>query len=113
MEEKINKKPIDFGDDDGKDYNLVCEELSEVTNHQKNQFASEISVIGETLLEDIQWRKNQKNKEKLKYVKYIVKKTDRYHEDDLILYELDYIIEIYKKTKKENSWLSGILDMLK
>lgn len=108
---KPNKFSIDF-DDTNDNFDEFYNEFINNTNKQKDLLVNEINNNGNILIEDIEWRKNEKNKKKIKYVKYIVSKTNRYKENDLILYELDYIIELYRKTKKENSWLARILDML-
>jgi hypothetical protein len=108
---KPNKFSIDF-EDDNDDFGKFYDDFVVNSNREKNLLVSEINTIGNTLVDDIEWRRNEKNKKKLKYVKYIISKTNRYKENDLILYELDYIIELYRKTKNENSWLAKIINML-
>jgi hypothetical protein len=68
--------------------------------------------MGETLLSQIDHKKTIKDKEKMKLIKYIIKKSDKYNEQ--YLSDLDYndVKDIFDEIKYENrSFFKKILEI--
>lgn len=117
MSKKISPNKIisiDFDDDTKLDgYGEFCEFLEDDTHRKKNSIATHIESMGDNYLNEIDKKKNIEKVKKSKYVKYILKKTDRFPSDELYSYSLPDIIDIYNETKlNKNSTLKKIFNFL-
>ena len=100
MEYNNSKLPDEYDDNIG--YDAFSKFLDEDTLRKKNRTAIEFSEIGEICLTEIDRKKKNQSKLKLKYVPYILKHSDNYNVNELESYELNDIIIIYNELKIEN-----------
>lgn len=101
---EYDKDPLSIHyDDDNKDLGSFQEFLEEHTERKKNKTAQEIELMGSTLLDEIDRKKNN-DKLKIKtLVPYIMKHCDgKYVEDELIRYSLDDVRDIYNEYREKN-----------
>lgn len=93
---------IDSDDDDNKDLLAFTEYLEEDTKRKKESTASFINQMGDKFLKEINQKKNLENKQKIKCIKYILKHTYKYDDEELELYSLKDLQDIYKEVKIQN-----------
>lgn len=101
MEIDNNLLSID-SDDDNDNYKGFSEFLEKDTERKKHKVATEITGWGDDLLFEIDNKKNRQNKEKMKYIKYITKHSKLYNKEQLLLFDILDVRQIYGELKNEN-----------
>jgi len=90
-------------DDDNENYETFSEYLQEETNRKKEKTLTEIEQMGESFLREIENKKKQKDREKVKLISYIIKKSgDIYDIQELYTYSFEDVQQVYDETKKKN-----------
>lgn len=100
----LDKKILSIdSDDDNENYEAFSEFLENDTKRNKNRVAGEIEEIGETLLTEIEIKKNRREIEKNEYISYILKHGNEiYIESVLKSYSYEDVYLIYSELKKKN-----------
>lgn len=96
-------------DDNDKDYQEFQEFFEKNTDRNKNKIANEFNEIGELLLAEIEEKNRLKNLEKQKFIKYILKKTNKYSSHLLLSYSYKDVENIYIEIKNRPNLIQKIL----
>lgn len=91
---------IDNDDNNDESYTGFCDYLNNDTNRKKNSIISNINMMGDEYLKEIDRKKRIENKQKEKYVNYILKHSDNYDRDGLFGYTLPDIINIHTEIRE-------------
>jgi hypothetical protein len=93
-------------DDDNNDYESFDEFLQEDTKRKKNKTVSEIELMGNQYLKEIERKNKQKELKKTKLIPYILNhskgKYDIEDLDELNSYSFEDVQDIYNQLKTEN-----------
>jgi hypothetical protein len=99
IDEKILS--IDADDDDGVDIKTFTKFVEEDTRRKKEKFARDFDEAGEIMLAEIEQKKQLKEKQKIKYVKYILRHSKVYIKSQLITYSLEDVKNIYEEIRNK------------
>jgi hypothetical protein len=92
-----------YDEDEHITYSQLNDKLKSISKTEKNRFHKILIDEGESLLDDIDKRKEESELKKIPYINYIISKTNEmYDENELYTYELYEIIKIYHNVKKNN-----------
>lgn len=99
----LDKKILSIdSDDDDKDLLAFTEYLEEDTKRKKENAASFITQMGDKFLKEIDKKKSLENKQKIKYIKYILKRTYKYDDEELESYSFKDVQDVYNELKIQN-----------
>jgi hypothetical protein len=102
---KFNKEALSIDYDDGEqqdDYDEFSNFLENHTERIKKNTASKILEMGEDFLNEIDHKKERKQKEKQPYIKYIIKKSNKYSQKYLLDLDFNDVVDIFYEIKNEN-----------
>jgi hypothetical protein len=102
MDKKILSIDADDDDLDVKSFYKFTEEHSE---RSKNKTANEFLEIGDKLLAEIEEKNKRREKQKVVFINYILRHSDRYSfkENELLSYSYEDVRDIYNQIKDERN----------
>ncbi|MFW6246566.1 MAG: hypothetical protein ACOC22_00120 [bacterium] len=90
-------------DDDNENYEAFNDFLTEHTERDKMKTLNEIEMLGDSYLNEIEWKKKKQIEKKNKLIPYIIKYCEgKYNSKTLSEYSYEDVLELYKEYKKEN-----------
>jgi len=96
-------------DDDDLDVKSFYKFTEEHNERSKNKMANELLEIGDRLLAEIEEKNKRMKKQKIVFINYILRHSDRYAVDDsysmneLLSYSYEDIRDIYNEVKDERN----------
>jgi len=91
---------IEPDEDDGMSALALNTHLEEDTKRKQNVMKSEIEVMGERYLKEIDRKKGRKTQESTKLIPYILKHSNwKYDEEELLSYTYEDVLDIYNEIK--------------
>lgn len=100
-----NNKIISIdSDDDDDNYNEFISFLNEDTKRKTEKTISDIEILGNDFLSEIDKKRKIKNIKKEKYVSYILKHSNEYDRNELMSYEISDIVQIYTELKEKKQF---------
>ena len=90
---------IDADDDDDVDVKTFSKFIYDNTEREKNKTANEFTKLGESFLIEVEEKNQRKEKEKKKFVRYILRHSKKYIKSQLISYSLEDVKDIYDEIR--------------
>ena len=100
---------VDADDDDGVDIKSFTIFSEENTKRNKNVVANQIIEIGEDLLAEVEEKNRRKEREKKKYVRYILRHSKTHIKSQLISYSLEDVKDIYEFINKSKGYVVAMM----
>ena len=92
---------VDADDDDGVDIKSFTIFSEDNTKRNKNVVANQIIEIGENLLTEIEEKNRRKEREKRKYIRYILRHSKTHIKSQLISYSLEDVKNIRDEIREK------------
>lgn len=92
---------VDADDDDGVDIKSFTIFSEDNTKRNKNVVANQIIEIGENLLTEIEEKNRRKEREKKKYIRYILRHSKTHIKSQLISYSLEDVKNIRDEIREK------------
>jgi hypothetical protein len=99
---EVDKKILSIdSDDEGVDIKSFTIFMEDNTKRNKNKSANDFMEIGEDLLAEVEAKKTRKEKEKKKYIRYILRHSKIHIKSQLTSYSLEDVKDIYDEIRSK------------